>query len=468
VTSLKNILDSTYVNTSVRLNATVLGAASISKNFDNDVLKDVAASNVRVSENPPIEFESVADFEGLHYVGYIVEKERLQDSGVWKKVDEFKIVGSRAIKLRDSRVAYDQIYRYRIKSIMKLTVKKEQEDLSVFNAIEDLKTYKKNELDRLFSQNEDLISSIDEYRGLSSLLSSGQTDNIIKLNEEYSVISDGFNTKVINTTSKKVLSIFDDPRLLRNLLVSNDLMTAQTDIEVKTQQNKELSSVVRVSYSSIYFESLPTEWKYVETINFRLPPPPQSIKIIPNSANKKIIISWLTPPTKFTRAIGEKREYPFIISFNIYKRNRLGNPWIRVGEIKEGIGYFEDKNVEFREKYIYAISSVDIHGIESFLSVQTQAELNENFNSTKEEKPLKWISGGGLKVSEVNSVIKKFYSNKEKIVAYKSVSIKPSETLSEDRDYIIKITSLDTHEQKEFKISLKNNFLGRIEITEEI
>ena len=92
------------------------------------------------------------------------------------------------------------------------------------------------------------------------------------------------------------------------------------------------------------------------------------------------------------------------------------------------------------------------------MSIQIGVELNSNYILEKEEKPLKWISGSGLKPSEINSVIKKFFNQTEQIIAKKNIFISPTTKFAEtQKDLIIKIKSLDTHEIKELKIILRNS-----------
>lgn len=148
------------------------------------------------------------------------------------------------------------------------------------------------------------------------------------------------------------------------------------------------------------------DWTYVDIYENEPPPPPTSIHVQPQTLNKKIFISWLKPSNS-------QRD---IKSYRIWRRNALGQPWTLLKEILEldinSDGYldvntnsafyvrstknlknfFIDANVSMGNKYIYALTCVDIHGIQSFMSTQIQAELNPKFNIEKQERAVKWIS----------------------------------------------------------------------------
>jgi len=171
-------------------------------------------------------------------------------------------------------------------------------------------------------------------------------------------------------------------------------------------------------------------------------------KIIPNSLQNKISIYW-------TKPITFKRNVKFL---NIYRRNKVGDEWTKIAEsIPEEINFFIDDNVEFNKKYIYAMTTIDVHDIESFLSTQIQAELNPNISLEKEEKALKWISGPGATIEDTESVFRKFFTRDEQIIAKNNVVFVANTKFSdESKDFIVRIRSLDTHESFDIKLTLKN------------
>ena len=298
-------------------------------------------SKFSIPRGAPVEFKSISSFLGLDYVGYVIEKERYDPTKQqWHKTDELRLIGSKSNVFRDSRIAYGYTYRYRMKSVVKITVKRPKSFLSSVGL--DIKEYE---------------------------------------------------------------------------------------------------------YISTYYESNPGEWIIIDAVKNEPPVYPSNIKIFPNSNKKEIMISWLKPVSA--------AEVKF---FNIYRRNQVGRTWEKIAEgLTETETMFIDTNIGFDNKYIYAITSIDVHGIESYLSTQIQVELNSNIAIEKKEKDLVWISGGGTKPDEIETILKKFYERKETLIAKKSIILKPNTKFREEsRDLLIRITSLDTHEKKELALTLQN------------
>ncbi len=207
-----------------------------------------------------------------------------------------------------------------------------------------------------------------------------------------------------------------------------------------------------MEYKSFYYESYPSNnWIYIDATEDVPPPPPESISIVPCTPKRQIMITWLMPPNS-QRDIGGPQG-----GFRLYRRERIGQRWRLLGIFKENENIYIDKQVRVNRKYIYALTSVDAHGFESFLSTQIQAQLNPNFELEQKEKLLKWISGSGVKPKEKDVVLKKFAERPPPIIAKRSLFIQPTREFNDvSKNLVIKVTSLDTHEQKEFKIDLRN------------
>ena len=177
------------------------------------------------------------------------------------------------------------------------------------------------------------------------------------------------------------------------------------------------------------------------------PPPPSSIAISPSSVVKEICVTWLKPSNN-------QRD---IKRFRLYRRSRVGDHWVVLKTFAENENVYVDKDVDFENTYIYALTSIDAHDTESILSTQIQAELNSRFKIEREERPLKWISGAGAQPSEIKSVYKKFLDDEEPIVARESIVVGPTRNFNEaSRKLLVRVKSLDMHEQKEFVINLRN------------
>lgn len=428
--------------------------------------------DVKITRGAPIKFKSIPEFVGIDYVGYIIEKERFnKKTGEWVRIDEFKIIGTEANSFIDTRVAYGESYRYRMKTIIKLTKAEKKVGLSHLEAIEDIKKFETKKIQKALEKNKNVLKDLDRFTnlGLSSKKSSGKPFKNIPLLSGMSIRANELNTSLFQQSSASNKNL----RSMKNLRVE-DLNLARgnasrSDLQKIINKNLTKFKEQKVEYFSSYYESNPSKnWVYAEIEEHEPPPPPQTIKIVPNSLKKQIMVSWLKPANS-------QRDIKY---FKIYKRSDVGQRWTLLSESREvdvdedGLpddleagdikipatsNLFIDKNVQFGRKYIYALSCVDVHDIESFLSVQIGAELNPNFAIEKEEKPLKWISGSGTRPDEIDFVIKKFLNRTEQIIAKNNFFIAPTTKFAEtNKDLIIKIKSLDTHETKELKVSLRN------------
>jgi len=427
--------------------------------------------DVKVTSKEPIGFASIPEFVGLDYVGYVIDKERLDKStGQWERIDEYRVLGTKASNFKDSRVAYGNCYRYRIKAIIKVTHKKEIELSDQTDIEEDLRDVEAAQAEERLMAQQEVIAKVDRIvsRGLAPVtsVSSGtpntSTTTLAGNKQTFSVLEnlvleatpDTLRSVAVpaDTAIKNIANL----RQLKNLTVS-DSSLAEGKVSTKmlekiVQESLKSFKESRFEYVSFYYRSVPSEWQYVQIAEFIPPPPPSAISIVPNSPEGNIMITWLTPANS-------QRD---IVSFKLYRRSRVGQPWDTVGKFDLVDNLFVDKAVKFDVEYIYALTSVDAHGFESTLSTQIQAELNPNFITEGQERGLRWISGSGARPDKgFTSVFKKFFEPEVPIVAQDNVVIGPT-TLFNDvqKKYVVRIKSLDVHEQKEFVISLENENVG--------
>src|SRR3990167_1380673 len=338
------------IKENIFVNFTTSGfSKTISQNIDTistdkEELRFVANAlrDIKIKSEEPIGFKSIPELVGLDYMGYIIEKERLDDTtNKWIKIDEYKIIGPDANIFKDTRLAFGNAYRYRIRSVSRYTVK------------------------------------------------------------------------------KHTIGFFGSPS--------------------------------KTYYTSFYYESRKSDWVYINTQDSALPNYPEAIDITVNSYEKLVRISWLKPLDREN----------LLRSYNVYRREKIGDRWKKLAVLNEKDNLFTDTKVEIGKKYIYSLSSNNLHGIESFLSFQVQVELNGNIKIEKKEKPLVFISGPGLKPTEVFDTIKSFTRKVENIIARKNISLSPAKKLDEDEKILLlKIKSLDTHETQELRVVLKNLNIG--------
>lgn len=397
-------------------------------------------------------FESLPEFVGVEYVGYGIDKERLnRATKQWERIEQYRVAGADFNTFLDTRVAYGELYRYRIKTILRFT-KKEVSQIRIFNNPEDFQKLISRRLQEAINNNSELFTNADVFTGIEG-------EMIVPLFGDYKAKFSGDKIEIFKQNTPQVLPS------RKKSVISADFSYNGKNFKVTVPIANTTTLIQDVRYKSYYYESYPSKkWTYVDAFETTPPPPPESINIFPNSLNKKIIISWLRPSNS-QRDIAEYR---------LYRRSSVGEKWNLVYNIKEldvnsdGIpdanvlrqnssNYYEDNDVTFGEKYIYALTCVDIHGIESFLSAQIQAELNANFKLEKEEKLLKWISGSGARLDQVNFIYKKFLKRNEKLIAKKNFAITVNTKFQEtNKNFIIRVTSLDTHDKKEYKLTLNN------------
>ena len=433
-------------------------------------------SDVKVLRGEPTLFKTIPEFLGVDYIGYIIEKERLdKQTGEWLKIDEYKIVGSNAGSFIDTRVAYGQAYRYRIKTVIKVSKSKKIFGLSHLELVEDLIKFEAARVKGALEKKAVAIDQLDRFTnlGVFGKRSTGQILKEIELVTGIDLVADDSTTSLV----KESLQTIENLRSLQNLAVVDiDLIrgsATNTDLQRIINENLEKFQEFKTEYFSSYYESKPSKnWTYVDVVENIPPPPPQTIKVVPNTPKRQISIYWLQPAN-------DQRDIQY---FKIYRRNAVGERWQLLSQTREididedgfpdpvdeaesrvvaNTNMFVDRNVSLGRKYIYAMSCVDVHGIESFLSMQIQAELNSNYALEKIEKPLKWISGSGARPDEVKFILKKFLNRTENIIAKTNLVLRPNTKFAEvSKDLIIRLISLDTHEVKELKVVLKNTNLN--------
>lgn len=411
---------------------------------------------IKIPKEEPIGFTSIPEMFGLDYVGYIIEKERLnKDTGEWVKIDEYKIIGSQASSFVDTRVAYGQSYRYRVKSVVKLTKVEVKDSLSHHDAVKDIEVFEKKELERGLRKNESKLRNVDSFInvGLAPKKSSGDSPHSIELSEG-NTLQVGSDFSDLTRASNQKLK---DLRLEKNSkLFDSDLATGKkTKADLHKLTNKSIKEIQekKIEYYSYYFESNHSKnWHYIDVVERVPPPPPQTVKVVPNTQQKNISIFWLKPAN-------DQRD---VVGYRIYRRNSVGQPWIVLKDFLDHETYYIDKDVVSGVPYIYALTCIDVHDIESFLSTQVQAELNARYALEKQEKLLKFVSGPGVQPTEIDLVYKQFLQEKDAvIVAKNSIRLSPNITLGDiTKNFILKIRSLDTHELHEIKIAVKNTNIG--------
>jgi len=171
------------------------------ESLDKDTIVNIAEifRDVRVKKEPPLETKSIPELLGIEYIGYIIDKERYsKDTGEWLRIDEYRILGSESTNFKDSRVAYGETYRYRIKSIIKATLSIVKESTENLESIEDIKRFEKQRIIKQLKSRESVIASIDRItnRGLSAKKATGKKVTKFDLIKGLSIEATGKKTRL--------------------------------------------------------------------------------------------------------------------------------------------------------------------------------------------------------------------------------------------------------------------------------
>jgi hypothetical protein len=412
-------------------------------------------ASLNLEPDDALTFASLPEFRGVDYAGYIIEKERLDpSSGTWIRLEEYRIIGSKACSYKDTRIAYGNTYRYRIRTVVKFTAANpEIVEFSLFQ--KDLSRLLLNSLSSNSTKNAPLIARLAPA-GLRPQADANDQP-FVSLTDNVTISLDAkgvpkFNYS-ISTPGAQALSseALNSLQSLQSALATNQpLDDATLQSHVNSLQSYVPTRTSNRSFLSEYLVSYPNRnWQYVVVKNDDLPAWPESLQVVPSTPTKSISVFWLTPPDS-------QRD---LSSFNVYRRNAVGDPWALVGQdIPLSAGTYVDVNVQAGAKYIYAVQTNSLHGYKGFLSTQIQAELNPNFKFEQKEKDLVWISGPGARPDEPDTIFAAFYDSDEQLIAYKNIAIAPSKQFNDvNTTIIVKVRSLDTQEKKEFLVQLHNN-----------
>ena len=215
-------------------------------------------------------------------------------------------------------------------------------------------------------------------------------------------------------------------------------------------------------YNAYWIESYPSPWKYIKIVDKRRPKPVEDLQVFPKSNVPTIMCTWIKP-------VNEQKD---IVKWRVFRRLYGEISWSLVfeGSLRENI--FEDMNVVENQRYVYAVQGVDIHGLKSRLSAQWVAQINKNFDAELEEKSLELYQGKGEDIErnedgeyDPTSVVVVRDGISKELVAYKYVIIQPVTTYPiSERDFLLRITSLDTGEKQDVKLQMRTDVIPPLEI----
>lgn len=222
--------------------------------------------------------------------------------------------------------------------------------------------------------------------------------------------------------------------------------------------------------SSYFHGEWSAPWAYVSVLDTTPPPPPDEFTVRTESAKRRVIITMKFPEDS-------QRD---ILKMRLYRKlQNLGGEdltgWEVIADhfpaknsiyVDNDVYYVEDNGV----RYVYAAQTISRHKELSRLSEQLAARLNRNWKIFGEH-PTEFVSNSGVKTAHFgafavkpfaprhNETILPFVRTNELSDQFCSISFSGRERFSfrpsDDRNYVIRVESLDTGEIVEEYLNLR-------------
>lgn len=220
-------------------------------------------------------------------------------------------------------------------------------------------------------------------------------------------------------------------------------------------------------FKSSYFagEWSPT-WAYAAVLDTTPPPAPDELSVRPESSKRRVHVTFKMPQNS-QRDINSLRL--------LRKKQTVGGQdvsgWEAIFETDPKNALYIDEDVDFHQnsglRYIYAAQSLTRHGEESSLSDQLGVRLNSEWR-VQGEMPVDFVSCSGVKpeqfgafatipmrraMSELVALPKKDGARIRSDIGFSGREGK-SNALLNDREYVVRIESLDTGEIRDVDLSM--------------
>lgn len=228
-------------------------------------------------------------------------------------------------------------------------------------------------------------------------------------------------------------------------------------------ETEDILSIYGTNFNAYWIESYPSAWQYIKIVDKKRPLPPSDVQVYAQSRKPEVWIAWIKP-------INTQKD---IVGYNLYKRSFGTLEWDLIFEGGTNDNLFVDKDVIPNHKYIYAVQCVDAHNLKSKLSAQWSVQINRNIHEDLEELPVELYQtqGEDIELDEDGDgfVVKNALFSQDAItksvVAHKKIVVTPNPTFpSYDRSFIIRVTSLDTDEKHDIKVSMKKDAIPVLDI----
>lgn len=216
------------------------------------------------------------------------------------------------------------------------------------------------------------------------------------------------------------------------------------DQTLSVKSTAKFTDFIGTTANVYFYDSEFSEEVEVEAIDFVRPDPPETVRVFPDSVKKNIKLTWI-----------QKNQNKDVRGFNVYKkRKKEGEFFQRINPDIIGIrdNFFIDHSVEKDIDYVYAVESVDVHDNRSLLSSQYSARITDLIDGARVERrvALVRIEGDELDVPLSELVDRPIHVHeKMTIIVHPLFMTKNSDA------FAIRVTSLDTLEEKLIKLNFK-------------
>jgi hypothetical protein len=195
-----------------------------------------------------------------------------------------------------------------------------------------------------------------------------------------------------------------------------------------------------------------SDWARAQVVDNVLPDPPDELTVRPISHRGEIDVVWKMPNDP-------QKDIHRVRLLRCVDNGKLG-PWKLLGEFPALNGRYTDRDVrpfeESREKYIYAMYSLSLHGERSALSEQIEARLAVPSRRIT-EFPLKRVAPGGYDAMS-DSYVSRLLVRDWTIIAKSRIGfyIRRGESVHplHDRTYVVEVQSLSTGERVQLKLAV--------------
>ncbi len=202
-----------------------------------------------------------------------------------------------------------------------------------------------------------------------------------------------------------------------------------------------------------YFDSETSETVEVPAIDFVRPAPPNSVLVVPNSRDRSVLVTWT-----------QKNPNKDVAGFNVYRRANTATSQFELLtedllEIRSN--FFVDRGLPLETEFVYAVEAVDVHENRSQLSNQVLVSCRpQDLEIGRVENLPRMIEREGTELDVPVRI-----SNKKSVVlsVNKKVSVVINPlflNIEHPFPYIVRVTSIDTFEEKEIKLNFTTKIVN--------